>query len=144
MQSMETVSESGTWCLILWNKRVNSFGNSIITAAQVHAQTAYPDECIGFVVASPCNIDLLPIPAQATSTNADVDPADVVHLAYNLAAQGREVIATYHSHPSGTVRPSRKDDVLSLWSSMLVLIVRERTVWVPIVYQWSTDDCNLL
>lgn len=142
MQLTVTAFKLETWCSILWNRTVNLFGNLTVQAAKAHARHSYPRECIGFVVAtSDGHTDILPLRAQATPITVEMDSTEVVKVAYQLAHEGKHVVATYHSHPNGSALPSLRDDALSLWSSSMLLLVREsreNSCWVALVYRWSS------
>lgn len=87
-------------------------------AVWVHAREAAPRECVGLLVGRDGRAwSALRLPnASRTPCKAyEAEPATLVRALYHIEQDGDEVVALYHSHPTGTARPSATDKVRAYW-----------------------------
>ena len=77
-----------------------------------HARAAHPLEGCGLIVGPGPGEGQRFIPmenALASATAYEIDPAQLIRTLRNLRDAGEELVAIYHSHPSGPAHPSRRD-----------------------------------
>ena len=77
-----------------------------------HAKAAHPLEGCGFIVGSVSLEGERFIPMEnvlASATAYQMDPAQLINTLKDLRDRGENVVAIYHSHPSGPARPSQSD-----------------------------------
>lgn len=134
---MEIAYASAIWCLTLWNRTGSiSLSADMKQTMYTHADSAYPRECVGFLVTCDVRSFAMPLIADATSHSVTVREQDIIDYAYSLSKTGAKVLATYHSHPGGTEHPSSLDSAFAMWSKNMIILVRTTTYWVPIQYRF--------
>lgn len=57
--------------------------------------------------------------------NYQADPAELLQALWGLEAAGLELLAIYHSHPSGPARPSPADRSKAYWPVPYVILALE-------------------
>ena len=75
------------------------------------ARRALPNECCGLLIGTAAGIERA-MPARNLRSRPDrylIDPADHCAALRAARAAGLEVVGAYHSHPDGTLRPSKVD-----------------------------------
>jgi [CysO sulfur-carrier protein]-S-L-cysteine hydrolase len=90
-----------------------------------HATASYPKEACG-LLAGRNNIANRFIPMEntrASSTEYEMDPQALVQELRRIRESGETLIAIYHSHPSGPLRPSKQDVARSYYPDSACLIV---------------------
>ncbi|MBF0188571.1 MAG: M67 family metallopeptidase [Magnetococcales bacterium] len=90
-----------------------------------HAQRSVPEECVGVLAGNDTTAHSW---HPLTNTLHDArrflaDPAQQIALFKEIRAAGKQVIAIYHSHPTGTAAPSTADLEESNHPDTLNLIV---------------------
>ena len=101
------------------------------TEIVAHAHLEAPRECCGLLAGHPGDPDLSTpgVNLQRLRNAApgldvyEIDPADLYQVTRTLDATGRDVVAIYHSHPTGPARPSATDIELAFWPDAWYLIV---------------------
>jgi len=82
------------------------------------------------------------LPTVASAMGFAVEPGAWVEILKDLQRSGVEIWATYHSHPSGQLRPSRRDHALR-WTSKRLLLLAPVDARVAIAqYEWSAPPGN--
>ena len=107
----------------------------VIPAAAVrgiedHARATYPEECCGFLLGSFADPKLV-IEARRARNVAEADrerryvpdPKELLAVNRLRAADGRELIGFYHSHPDHPANPSLTDQAEATWPGYSYLIV---------------------
>ncbi|PYS09996.1 MAG: hypothetical protein DMG15_22175 [Acidobacteria bacterium] len=85
-----------------------------------HAKAAYPKEGCGLIAAG----RFIPIPNIAQSASEfEMDPAELIKAFRELRTAGEELVAIYHSHPHGPLRPSDTDIERAYYPETAHLIV---------------------
>ena len=85
-----------------------------------HAKAAYPKEGCGLITTS----RFIPIPNIAQrASEFEMDPAELIKALRELRIAGEELVAIYHSHPHGPLRPSNTDIERAYYPEAAHLIV---------------------
>jgi proteasome lid subunit RPN8/RPN11 len=100
-------------------------------AIVAHARDDAPRECCGLLAGQPGDLDLsTPGVELLRLTNAapgldfyEIDANDLFRVTRELDDTGRDIVAIYHSHPTGPARPSVTDIDLAFWPEAWYLIV---------------------
>lgn len=95
-----------------------------------HARADLPRECCGLVGGLPTDLDLsgprvelFPLSNAAPGLDFyEIDAYDLFRVTRDLDADGRDIVAIYHSHPTGPARPSETDIELAFWPDAWYLI----------------------
>ena len=76
-----------------------------------HARKCYPQEGCGLVVGfRPDGLRFIPVEnAKASSSEYEMDPAELIRDWRELRKIGEQLVAIYHSHPSGPAELSKRD-----------------------------------
>jgi proteasome lid subunit RPN8/RPN11 len=61
--------------------------------------------------------------ALASSTEYEMDPAQLIATLRDLRSSGEDLIAIYHSHPRGPARPSKSDIERAYYPAAAYLII---------------------
>jgi len=90
-----------------------------------HSRQALPHECLGLLVGN--GIDAInAIPLNNVSYTPEVeylaDPRQLLEALRSADKAGLEVVAIYHSHPSGPAYPSAADRERAIWRTNYVII----------------------
>jgi proteasome lid subunit RPN8/RPN11 len=89
-----------------------------------HAIEVLPDEAVGLLGGADREVQTrIPLPNLLGSTQFLADPHAQFLALRQLAAEGREPVAVYHSHPGGGVRPSEEDLAFARRLPYLQLII---------------------
>ena len=95
-----------------------------------HAHAEAPRECCG-LIGGPAGATDLSVPTVELFrlTNAapglnfyEIEPGELFHVTRTLDESGRDIVAIYHSHPTGPARPSATDIELAFWPDVWYLI----------------------
>jgi len=118
---------------------------AILTRLVRCAAEAAPRECCGLLIAErDALVDAISLTNVATADDAfRFDPLEYARFERRIRAGGRRVAGYYHSHPSGSIRPSRRDRGM-LWAEhaglqMIVTPAGDWALWQP----GATDWCLL-
>lgn len=95
-----------------------------------HARAEAPRECCGLIGGQPGDPDLGASTVELFRlSNAapgldfyEIDPDDLFRVTRQLDDTGRDIVAIYHSHPTGPARPSATDVELAFWPEAWYLI----------------------
>lgn len=95
-----------------------------------HARGEVPRECCGLIGGLLEGRDLAATGVQLFRlTNAapgldfyEIDANDLFRVTRDLDRDGRDIVAIYHSHPTGPARPSATDIELAFWPDAWYLI----------------------
>lgn len=95
-----------------------------------HALTDSPRECCGLIAGSTDDLDLTGprvelFPLRNAAPGLDfyeIDASDLVQVTRLLDDDGRDIVAIYHSHPTGPAQPSATDIELAFWPDAWYLI----------------------
>ena len=95
-----------------------------------HARADLPRECCGLIGGLPGDLDLsgprvelFPLVNAAPGLDFyEIDANDLFRVTRELDADGRDIVAIYHSHPTGPARPSATDIELAFWPDAWYLI----------------------
>lgn len=95
-----------------------------------HARADLPRECCGLIGGLPGDLDLsgprielFPLTNVAPGLDFyEIDANDLFRVTRELDADGRDIVAIYHSHPTGPARPSETDIELAFWPDAWYLI----------------------
>jgi len=95
--------------------------NDLLSSAQRHPGI----EVCGFLVrhGNGCTVRPVRNIADDPSCRFEMDPADMVDAFRRAREDGEEVLAIYHSHPSGPATPSELDRRLAYYPDLPYLIV---------------------
>ena len=85
-----------------------------------HAKAAYPKEACGLIAAG--RFIAIRNIAQSAS-EFEMDPAELIKVFRELRTAGEELVAIYHSHPHGPLRPSDTDIERAYYPETAHLIV---------------------
>ena len=90
-----------------------------------HAKKCYPKEGCGLVVGSrPEGLRFIPVEnAKASSSEYEMDPAELTGVWRKLRNTGDELVAIYHSHPFGPAELSKRDIERAYYPEAAHLIV---------------------
>lgn len=128
---------------------------ALIEAMGRHAETTYPDECCGFLVAPPDPpeeggprgiVTALPAPNEFEGERRRrflVRPEELRAVERRLEGTGRVVAGFYHSHPDHPARPSLFDQEHAWpWYTYLVLAVTARGVGETRAFELDADSAK--
>ena len=95
-----------------------------------HARADLPRECCGLIGGPPnashltgMGVELFPLNNAASGLDRyEIDASDLFRVTRDLDRDGRDVVAIYHSHPTGPSRPSDTDIDLAFWPEAWYLI----------------------
>ncbi len=95
-----------------------------------HSRADLPRECCGLIGGQPGDldlsgprVDLFPLRNAAPGLDFyEIDADDLFRVTRALDADGRDIVAIYHSHPTGPARPSETDIELAFWPDAWYLI----------------------
>ncbi len=95
-----------------------------------HARADLPRECCGLIAGLPGDLDLTGprvelFPLRNAAPGLDfyeIDASDLFRVTRLLDDDGRDIVAIYHSHPTGPARPSATDIELAFWPDAWYLI----------------------
>ena len=101
-----------------------SLGPGLLEEVMEHAKKSYPHEGCGLLVGRGGASRFIPMEnVQATSTEYEMDPGQLIGVLRDLRETGEELVAIYHSHPSGPARPSKSDIERAYYPEAAHLIV---------------------
>ena len=91
----------------------------------VRALAGYPEEVCGLISGLDGRAtDLYPVENMLHSPVAyKMEPLEQVRVMSAIEADGKELLAIYHSHPNGPARPSESDVALSLYPDQVYIII---------------------
>ncbi len=109
-----------------------------------HAREEAPNECCGILSGSNGRILRLHRTANAERSpyRFDIDRRDLNRIYAEVQAAGQQLLAIYHSHPSGEARPSRLDLALAQTTQAGESVVLPRDV-VHLIVSLSSDPPSL-
>ncbi|WP_085581789.1 Mov34/MPN/PAD-1 family protein [Thalassospira mesophila] len=93
----------------------------VLSEILAHAAQCWPRECCGLLIAAPAKQQGAAPPryiaravaaqnvARNPETTFEIDPALLLQTHRYVRDHGEEIIGCYHSHPDGTILPSRTD-----------------------------------
>ena len=100
-----------------------------LDAIRRHAADDLPNECCGLLIGGPGSVEhalrarnLRPSPNRYL-----IDPADHCAALRTARASGLQVVGAYHSHPTGSLRPSAVDRQEASYREFVYLIVSPRS-----------------
>ena len=94
--------------------------SKILEEVVEHAMAAYPQEGCGLITRG----RFIPIRNIAhTASEFEMDPAELIKALRELRRGGEELVAIYHSHPHGPLRPSKTDIERAYYPATAHLIV---------------------
>lgn len=115
------------------------WSNALELECAAAADDGWPNEVCGLLWLNPGQrsganeVRLRLLPSEATPTSFQASPESVVTLTYDAMRHGAQIVATFHSHPTGALSFSTADDVLTLTADVHVLYVRNHDGrWQPI------------
>ena len=90
-----------------------------------HARDCLPEEACGFLIGRSGNADhFVPAPnALRSQTAFEVEPRFLFNLFRKLRSSGEDLLAIYHSHPTGDAVPSARDVAEAHYPDCVYLIV---------------------
>ena len=90
-----------------------------------HAQASYPNEGCGLLAGRGYAAErFVPMEnTKASATEFEMDPRQLVQQLRALRESGLELVAIYHSHPSGPARPSKRDVARAYYPDAASIIV---------------------
>lgn len=99
-------------------------------AVIAQSQTEAPRECCGLLAGPPGGhdlsadgVDLVPLNNAAPGLDFyEIDPGELFRVTRELDETRRDIVAIYHSHPTGPARPSATDIELAFWPDAWYLI----------------------
>ena len=80
----------------------------------------------------------------ASSSDYEMDPAELIHVLRDLRNSGEQLIAIYHSHPQGPATPSTKDIERAYYPEAAHLIVSCEDLKRPRVEAFRIIDGSAL
>lgn len=94
-----------------------------------HAQRSLPRECVGLLSGTKRSMNVwYPLTNVAEDDRSFLaDPGEQIRLMQDLRAKGEQVVAIYHSHPTGPGEPSAADVEQAYDPGVLHLIVALNT-----------------
>lgn len=88
------------------------------------AKAAYPRESCGLLAGRGNAERLIPVKnIAASSSDYEMDPAELIQAFRELRQSGQELLAIYHSHPHGPAELSEKDIVQAYYPGAAQLVV---------------------
>jgi proteasome lid subunit RPN8/RPN11 len=103
-------------------------------AIRGEGEKAYPNECCGVLLGAICDDDIRVVEDIIPIDNAreheeqyhrfKIEPEDLMRAEKEAAAQGRELLGFYHSHPDHPARPSGydRDNAVPFYSYIIVSV----------------------
>jgi len=89
-----------------------------------HARTQHPQEACGLLVGHGSADRFIPMTnALASSTEYEIDPAQLIATLRDLRSSGEDLVAIYHSHPHGPAHPSKSDIERAYYPEAAYLII---------------------
>ena len=90
-----------------------------------HSRRELPRECLGLLLGSGCEARRV-VPLRNVSRRPEVeyraDPRELLDVLRAADSTGLEVVAIYHSHPSGPAFPSATDREMAAWRTNYLII----------------------
>ena len=122
--------------------------NPIREAIIAHAREEMPRECCGLLVGSPgamtsggAEVRLLRLPNVAPRRDRyEMAPEALVRVAHESERDGWDIVAIYHSHPTGPARPSATDIALAFWPDAVWLICGLEGAEAPLIRAFTIAD----
>ncbi|WP_035485103.1 Mov34/MPN/PAD-1 family protein [Alicyclobacillus contaminans] len=102
---------------------------SLAEACRDVAQRSLPNEACGLLVREKQDVQLWPLSATATATRVEALPEALVRASYELVDAGGRSLGTFHSHPDGSARFSKRDEGLLAWGEWHVVAYRIGSSW---------------
>jgi proteasome lid subunit RPN8/RPN11 len=101
-----------------------SLGPGLLEEIVEHAKKCRPHEGCGLLVGRAGASRFIPMEnVRASSTKYEMDPGQLIVVLRDLRETGEELVAIYHSHPSGPARPSKSDIERAYYPEAAHLIV---------------------
>ncbi len=101
-----------------------SLAPGILEQVIEHAKTCHPQEGCGLLVGSQLATRFIPMDnARASSTDYEMEPAQLIAMLRDLRTSGEALLAIYHSHPFGPAKPSESDIERAYYPEAAHLIV---------------------
>ncbi|HYR86193.1 MAG TPA: M67 family metallopeptidase [Terriglobia bacterium] len=101
-----------------------SLAPGLLEQVTEHAKTCHPQEGCGVLVGSQLATRFIPMDnATASSTDYEMDPAQLIGVLRDLRTSGEDLLAIYHSHPFGPAKPSKRDIERAYYPEAAHLIV---------------------
>jgi [CysO sulfur-carrier protein]-S-L-cysteine hydrolase len=96
----------------------------ILETVTDHAKNVYPKEGCGLIAGVGVGSRFVPIRnCLASSTQYEMDAAELVQVLRDIREAGEQLLAIYHSHPHGPARPSKSDIERAYYPEAAHLIV---------------------
>jgi [CysO sulfur-carrier protein]-S-L-cysteine hydrolase len=96
----------------------------ILETVTDHAKNLYPKEGCGLIAGAGVGSRFVPIRnSLSSSTQFEMDPAELIPALRDIRERGEELLAIYHSHPHGPARPSTSDIERAYYPEAAHLIV---------------------
>lgn len=115
---------------------------TIIDEILAHAREGYPDEVCGLMAGSDGTISRV-----FRTTNIDkssisymMEPAEQFRAFKEMRAEGLELMAIYHSHPTSPAYPSQTDVRLAYYPEAAYLIASLQNVGAPVIKGFRIVD----
>ncbi len=114
-----------------------------------HAQSAYPEECCGFLIGTAIMGKwvrlVLPAPNsihESRTNRYSIDPVEIVRADEAAQRESLDLLGIYHSHPDAPTQPSQIDRQFA-WPTYTYLIISVENGVVKEVGAWqlSKDEC---
>lgn len=115
-----------------------------------HAQSAYPEECCGFLIGTltPERLVRRVVPApnsvdQSRRSRYRIDPVEIIRADEMAQREGFDLLGIYHSHPDNPPQPSQID-LQFAWPtySYLIISIGNRAAKDVGAWQLSKDECT--
>jgi [CysO sulfur-carrier protein]-S-L-cysteine hydrolase len=101
-----------------------SLGPGLLEQVVEHAKQCYPREGCGLLVGRGGASRFIPMEnVRASSTEYEMDPGQLIGVLRDLRGTAEELVAIYHSHPSGPAEPSKSDSSRAYYPEAAHLIV---------------------
>ncbi len=118
------------------NTMILRIDREAVSRMKSHAESAYPEECCGFLYGSSGQsrrVILARAARNASEQNRGrrfrIDPLEYREAEEYADRNRLDLLGIYHSHPDHAAEPSEHDrDVAMPWFSYMILSVRERGV----------------
>jgi proteasome lid subunit RPN8/RPN11 len=99
-------------------------GPGILDQVTEHATHVYPNEGCGLLVGTHAAERFIAIKNVAeSSTEYEMDPAELIHILRGLRNSGEQLVAIYHSHPHGPAQLSRADIARAYYPEAAHLVI---------------------
>ena len=106
-----------------------------------HAQSHAPQESCGLIAGRGVGERLIPIQNLLESSTAfEMEPAELIRSLRQLRESGEQLLAIYHSHPSGPTYPSAEDVRRAYYPEAANIIVSLETPETPVVRAFRIID----